>query len=133
MANRKMTYADLLKDKGTYAVKARREKHLAKFARHRESLKTQLEELDKAEKLDLEAFTATIDGCNAAAVAAIPLLPKKPKTDAVVTPDGTVQPDAPIDAPAPDGTQTIEIVDLETDTEALALLPVVDVLPESLP
>lgn len=120
MANRKMTYADLLKDKGTYAVKARREKYLAKSAKHRAALAAALAGWDKADEADLKSFEATINDCNAAAVAAIPLLPKKPKVDEIVVP--------PADAPTPDGTPVVEIVDgvevvaLETDTEALTAI-----------
>jgi hypothetical protein len=120
--------------KGTYAVKAERERRLARFARKEAKLQEELKSLGESRKTDDAEFEAEANKVNAETVAALPVLPKKAKSD--VQGDQGDQ-----SAPAPDGAETSqetvttisldeatdelvledEVVELETDTDNISI------------
>lgn len=136
MARRVLSYAELFARKGTYAVKAERERRMARFARKESALKAALDEIAKARLSDDAEFGVEAGKVNAETVNALPVLPKKSKAEVEATTDTTAT-----DTVAPDGTveqtdQTVvpclslddetdelilegEIIELETDIEAL--------------
>lgn len=131
MARRVLSYAELFARKGTYAVKAERERRMARFARKESALKAALDEIAKARLADDAEFGVEAGKVNAETVNALPVLPKKSKAEVGATAGdttGTTDTTA-TDTVAPDGTveQTDdlvlegEIVELETDMEALTL------------